>query len=157
MHLPGPRSRQSRYYSQCHVCYYFAIWRISKNFLRSRPRSGLSLFSPPPLPSSSQASPTPEPHQASPEPSSTPEPSCRQGVPTFNNIRGKWCCSVCDRDFRGKWECTRHIEGTGNKQVKCVACGGKLKAREDSLRRHLRKYCKGDLTNIQFEDAFVEL
>ena len=123
--------------------------------LTSHLRGTPSLFSPSPSPSLSQASSTLEHNQASPQPSPTPEPSCRRATPIFNHVRGKWCCSVCDKTFRGNWECKRHIETSG-KRAMCPACGGKL-SREDSLRRHLKKYCKGDVANLRFEDASTEV
>lgn len=109
-----------------------------------------------PSPSPSETSSGPGYNQASPEPSPTPEPSCRNALPVFNHIRGKWCCSVCDEGFRGKWECGRHIKATG-KRAKCLGCGKKITSRGDSLKRHLEKYCKGDLENSSLEDAFVEV
>lgn len=39
----------------------------------------------------------------------------------------------------------------------CLACGGKLTGREDSMKRHFTKYCKGDIINLRFEDAFTEV
>lgn len=107
-----------------------------------------------PTPSLSTTSSTPEYHPASPEPLSTPEPSCSNASPMFNHIRKKWCCSGCDKGFRGKWECGRHIRGAG-KRATCRACGGNLTGREDSLRRHFSKYCKGDVGNLRFEDTFI--
>jgi hypothetical protein len=74
----------------------------------------------------------------------------------FNHIRKKWCCSVCNRDFRGRWECKRHIEAT-DRRARCLACGANLKARGDSLLRHFAKYCKGDVGSMRLEDAFVEV
>ena len=74
----------------------------------------------------------------------------------FNHIRRKWCCSACDKDFRGKWECKRHIEVTGKRAV-CLACGGNLSRRDDSLQRHYKKYCKNGARNLRFEDAFIEV
>ena len=127
-----------------------------RSLLTSHLRDSPSLFSPSPSPSLSQTSSTLEHHQAPPEPSATPEPSCRRATPIFNHIRRKWCCSACDDTFRGKWECQRHIETTGKRAV-CLACGGKLSRREDSLRRHFKKHCKGDLVNLRFEDAFTEV
>ncbi|KAF9789826.1 hypothetical protein BJ322DRAFT_560264 [Thelephora terrestris] len=121
-----------------------------------------SIPAPSPSPSPSQTSSTSEHNRRSPEPSSTPdasptpEPSCRQANPVFNSVRGKWSCSICDKCFRGRWECRRHI-GVVGKRVKCLACGGQLTGRDDSLRRHLRKYCKGDVRNVRFEDAFVDV
>lgn len=114
-------------------------------------------YLPSPSPSLSQASTPREYHPTSPHcPSPAPEPSCRHATPSYNHIRNKWSCSGCDKDFRGKWECNRHIKSMG-KQARCTACGGRLNAREDSLIRHFTKYCKGDLENLRFEDAFVEI
>jgi len=114
-------------------------------------------FHSPPSPTVSQTSSTPEPHgQVSPEPSPTPEPSCRRATPVLNHIRYKWCCSVCNQEFRGKWECKRHIESMG-KRSKCVACGRNLNGRNDSLLRHFTTHCRGDVGNLSLEDAFVEV
>lgn len=107
-------------------------------------------------PTLSQTPSTPVHHQVSPEPSPTPKLSCRQATPVLNRTRGKWCCSVCDKVFRGKWECKRHIQATG-KRSDCVACGRNLSARDDSLLRHFTIYCKGDVGNLSLEDAFVEV
>lgn len=104
---------------------------------------------------SPELSSTPEPF-STPEASPTPEPTCRQASPVFNSVRGKWSCSICEKCFRGRWECRRHI-GVVGRRVKCLACGGKLTGREDSLRRHFKKYCKGDVRNLKFEDAFSEV
>jgi len=107
-----------------------------------------------PSPSLSEPSSTPEYHPVSPKPSPTPEPSCCKASPVFNHIRKKYCCSGCDKGFRGKWECKRHILGAG-KRATCLACGGNLTGREDSLKRHFTKYCKGDVENLRFEDTFI--
>lgn len=117
----------------------------------------------PPSPSPSQISSTSERsgrsehHRASPAPSSPgPKQSCHEATPIFNYIRAKWSCSICNKCFRGRWECKRHI-GVVGKRAKCRACGGKLTGREDSLRRHFTKYCKGDVKGLRFEDAFTVL
>lgn len=126
------------------------------------PLATMSYSSPsPPSPSPSQISSTSERsgrsghHPASPAPSSPgPKQSCHQATPIFNYIRAKWSCSICNKCFRGRWECKRHI-GVVGKRAKCRACGGKLTGREDSLRRHFTKYCKGDVKGLRFEDAFT--
>ena len=131
-----------------------------------RRNNSVSALSPSPSPSqtsstsehnrlSPELSSTPEPF-STPEASPTPEPTCRQASPVFNSVRGKWSCRICEKCFRGRWECRRHI-GVVGKRVKCLACGGKLTGREDSLRRHFKKYCKGDVRNLKFEDAFSEV
>jgi hypothetical protein len=130
----------------------FLLWRVLRNCLTSSPRNFLSS----PSPSPSQAVSSPENHRTPPESSPTPEPTCRKATPVFNHIRKKWCCSVCNRDFRGRWECKRHIEAT-DRRARCLACGANLKARGDSLLRHFAKYCKGDVGNVRLEDAFVEV
>lgn len=137
--------------------------RTVKMILTIHHRNG-SHSPPSPLsPSPSQISSTSEPsgrsghHQASPAPSSPDSKlGCHQATPIFNYIRAKWSCSTCNKCFRGRWECKRHI-GVVGKRSKCLACGGKLTGREDSLRRHFTKYCKGDVKNLRFEDAFAEL
>lgn len=126
------------------------------SLLTSHLRDIPSFFFPSPSPSLSQASPTLEHHQVSPELSPTPEPSCSRATHVFNHTRGKWSCSACDKTFRGKWECRRHIETTGKRAI-CPACGSKLSRREDSLSRHFSKYCKGDIANLRFEDVFTEV
>ncbi|KAF9783389.1 hypothetical protein BJ322DRAFT_149985 [Thelephora terrestris] len=110
------------------------------------------LFSMSPSLSPSQTSSSPERHQPFP----TPKPSCRKATPVFNHIRRKWYCSVCDKNFRGRWECRRHI-GAADRRAKCLACEADLVARADSLKRHFAKYCKGDVRNLRFEDAFIEV
>jgi len=133
-----------------------SLWCFPGNYLTSCLRDVPSFFSPSPSPSPSQASSASD-HQETPrEPSPIPGSGCGNATPMFNHIRGKWCCSACDKPFRGKWECRRHIGITG-KRAKCVACGGKLSGREDSLRRHFTKYCKGDVANLRFENAFTEV
>ena len=128
------------------------LWYVLGNLLTPYFRDELLYFSSP-SPSLSQTSSTPEPRQLSLELSPTPEPSCRRAVPVK---RGKWHCSSCNTEFRGKWECKRHIKAKG-KQVMCLGCGGHLLAREDSLLRHFKKYCKQDLETPRFEDSFVEV
>ena len=132
------------------------IWLALENFLTYYPRCNPSLCSPPPSPSPSQCSSTSEGYQASFESSPAPRLNCSEATPIFNHIRKKWSCSICNRCFRGKWECKRHI-GVVGKRVKCLMCEGVLSGREDSLRRHFTKYCKGNLRNLEFEDAFIEL
>jgi hypothetical protein len=39
----------------------------------------------------------------------------------------------------------------------CLGCGVVITRRGDSLKRHFRKYCKGDVANTRFEDAFTEV
>ncbi|KAF9783331.1 hypothetical protein BJ322DRAFT_146824 [Thelephora terrestris] len=121
----------------------------------STTNSPLFPLSPSPSPSQDPSG-SPEHHQTSPEPENTPEPSCRNGTPVFNPIRRKWCCSVCGKDFRGKWECGRHIE-SADRRAECLACGANLKVRGDSLKRHFQKYCKKDIGDPRLEDAFVEV
>jgi hypothetical protein len=133
------------------VCARF--WRVSRNSLRSSPRNFLSC----PCTSPSQAVSSPEKNRTltPPESSPTAEPTYRKATPVFNHIRKKWCCSACNRDFRGRWECKRHIEAA-DRRARCVACGANLKARGDSLLRHFAKYCKGDVGDMRSEDAFAE-
>ena len=80
----------------------------------------------------------------------------RPAILVFNHIRGKWYCSVCERCFRDKWECGRHIDRAGQ-LAKCPACGKILKATGDSLQRHFKRHCKGDLRAMLFEDMFVDV
>ena len=134
----------------------FPLSYTPRSLLTSHLRNYLPLFSPSPSPPLSQTSSTLGYQQESPEPSPAPELNCRAATPTFNHIRKKWCCSACDKPFRGKWECNRHI-GVIGRRAKCLACGGNLNGREDSLRRHYKKYCKGDVGNIKFEDVFIEV
>ena len=42
------------------------------------------------------------------------------------------------------------------KRAKCLACGVNLKGRGDSMLRHFKKYCKGDVRNLEFKKAFAE-
>jgi hypothetical protein len=133
------------------ITYVLASIR-SQNPLTSHLRTVPFPSSHSPSPSLSQTSSTPDHHQISPEPSPTPEPSCRKAAPVSNRIRGKWRCSACDRVFRGRWECKRHITDAGKRAV-CLACGTNISGRKDSLRRHFTKYCNG---NLRFEDAFIE-
>ncbi|KAF9647926.1 hypothetical protein BDM02DRAFT_2473026 [Thelephora ganbajun] len=95
-----------------------------------------SYFPSTPSPSPSQAS-TPE-HQRVASPPQ--ELSCRHANPS-KSVRGKWCCDACGKNFRGRWECKRHIMNAG-KQAMCLACNKKINGREDSLRRHYRNHCK---------------
>ena len=137
------------------TAYVLILGYFPENCLTSHSRDGPFLFSPSPSPSLSQAS-IPEDHQQSPSPSPTPEPGCHKATPMFNHIRGKWCCSACDKTFRGKWECRRHIGITG-KRATCLACKTVLTRRGDSLKRHFTKYCRGDIVGLRFEDAFAEV
>ncbi|KAF9643171.1 hypothetical protein BDM02DRAFT_3123766 [Thelephora ganbajun] len=131
-----------------------------RNILRNPPTSHLKnvslFFSPSPSPSLSPTSSTSEHHRVSPESPPTPKLGCHRATHVFNHIRGKWCCSVCDKGFRGKWECKRHIEVKGKRAI-CLGCRGNLSGREDSLRRHFTKYCKGNIGNLRFEDTFIEV
>ena len=127
----------------------FPVWNALRNRLTFHPRGNLSS---PMLPSPS----SPQPPVDSGHHQTPPEPDCRKGTPVFDRTRGKWCCSVCDKDFRGRWGCRRHIETTG-KRAKCLACGMNLKARDDLLLRHFTKYCKRDAGNPRLEDAFAEV
>ena len=137
--------------------YVPTLIHFQKSRLTSRLRNVSPPFSPSPSPSSSQTSSDSENCRSSPKPSPTRKPNCGQALPVFNHIRGKWCCSVCDTGFRGRWECKRHINTTGKRSM-CRACGGSIKGkREDSLRRHFTKYCKGNVGNFRFEDAFIEV
>ena len=140
-----------------------SILRIVKRLLTFHHKTRSYSSPSPPSPSHSQISSTSERsgrsghHPASPAPSSPgPKQSCHQATPIFNYIRAKWSCSICNKCFRGRWECKRHI-GVVGKRAKCRACGGKLTGREDSLRRHFTKYCKGDVKGLRFEDAFTVL
>jgi len=126
----------------------------SQNCLTSHLRNSPLLSPASPSSSLSETSSTPEDQPVSPKPSPTPEPSCCNAAPMFNHIRKKWCCSGCDKAFRGKWECGRHIKSIG-KRATCLACGGTLDGREDSWLRHFKKYCKGDVRNLRFEDTFI--
>ena len=127
----------------------FLAWNALRNRLTFHPRGDLSspLL---PSPSSSQAPVSLEHHQT------PPEQDCRNATPVFNRTRRKWCCSVRDKGFRGRWGCRRHIETTG-KRAKCLACGANLKARDDLLLRHFTKSCKRNAGNPRLEDAFVEV
>ena len=127
----------------------FLLEHALRTHLTSHPRNDRS-------PSPLQASYSPEPHHTSPKPSPTPEPSCPQATPVLNRSLGKWCCSACGESFRGQWECKRHIE-TAGRQAQCLACKRILGARDDSLARHFTKHCKGDVSNLKLEDAFVEV
>lgn len=123
---------------------------ISRYHLKSHHRNDILAFSPSPKPSQTSST------HASPEPSATPEPGCCQATPVFSQLRDKWCCSACNKDFRGKWECQRHIK-TAGKRSKCVACGRNLSARDDSLLRHFTIHCKGNVSNLRLEDAFTSV
>ena len=135
----------------------FALFCPLGDLLTSHIRNGPFPFSPSPSLSPSQAS-TPDSHQPSPEPAYTPKRNCHKAVPVKMNVMGesKWCCNECNRPFRGKWECKRHIESFG-KRALCLACGSKFIERKDSRKRHFRMYCKGDVANLRFEDAFVAM
>ena len=99
-----------------------------RNRLTSHLRSSPLPF--PASPSSSRSdTSTPEHRPLSLKQSPTPEPSCREANPVFNNIRKKWCCGGCDKDFRGKWECGRHIRDAG-KRSKCLGLHS-FQVRED--------------------------
>lgn len=116
--------------------------------------STMSDFLPPLSPSSScsEASSSPEYYQTPPEPRPTSKPSCLGATPDL--IEEKWYCSLCNESFRGKWECERHINAKG-KQSMCLACGKALSSRNDSLKRHFTKHCKGNVEDFTLEDAFV--
>jgi len=133
--------------------------------LMSRPRNTPSLFSPSPSPSPSQASSTLEYHQASPEPSPTRNPGrrrqggrhkqgCRKATPISDRIPGMWCCSMCDLGFKRRSDCERHATG---KRAICLACRVELSGRMDSLRRHFKKHCTGNVANLRLEDAFTQV
>ena len=126
----------------------FPAWNALTTRLTFYSRRDLSPLLP--SSSSSQASAGSGHHQT------PPESDCRKANPVFDRARGKWCCSVCGKDFRGRWGCRRHIETTG-KRAKCLACGANLKARDDLLLRHFTKTCKRDVGNPRLEDAFVEV
>ena len=151
-HFP-PLSPSGFYATSPDTTYVLAL-KYLQNPLTPHLRTVPFPVSPSPSPSISQASSTPEHNQVSPEPSPTPEPSCRQATPMFNHIRVKWCCSACHKGFRGKWECKRHITGVGKRAV-CLACQGNISGRGDSRRRHFKRYCKGDIGNFRFEEAFI--
>jgi hypothetical protein len=151
----SPLSPPNSYAASPNSMYVLASTR-SQNPLTSHLRTASSPYSPSPSPSLSQTSSTPEHYPVSPQPSPAPESPCRQATPVFNPIRMKYCCSVCDKGFRGEWECERHIEFAG-KRVDCLACGKNIALRPDSRRRHFTKYCKGNTGNLRFEDAFIAL
>ena len=132
----------------------FSIWHDFRKRLMSYLRND-PLFPLFPSPPPSQASSSLEYQQTFPEPAPSTGLSCREAIPVFNHIRKKWSCGVCNKDFRGRWECRRHIEATG-KRAKCLACGVNLKGRGDSMLRHFKKYCKGDVRNLDFKNAFIE-